>query len=129
MDGGLGSRPEHGRAAHAVLLCGDPDRFCLVPPATVIGGLPVAQAETDSRNLAVLHRVADNAVAIGPQSGHQRVVVGKGYRRKRWPHGLGPGALRRKGVEVRRDPTGQVIGLETVNRYQDQRRRGLPGLH
>ena len=110
------TRPEHRRAAHSPALGRDPERLGGVPPE---GVLRILHRELLARPRDVLHRVRDDAVAIGPEAGDERPVVREGLGGERRPHRRADPACGER-IEVRRHPARAVIGAEAVDRDEDR---------
>ncbi len=117
----FGPRPVHRRGAPPGPLHARPDRFGLLPPARILHRGAIGGREALPGQIRIGHRVVDDAVAIGPQAGDQRVVVRKRQRRKRGPHRRRVRALDQQAVQRRRQAAAQIGRTERIERDQDHR--------
>ena len=122
----LAARPEHGSGPYALLFGGDPDRLRLIPPEGIERLFRIAEREFHVWPARIDHRIADDAIIIGPLASDERVVIGKGLGRKTGPHRRA-GALGSDGRDVLADPTIQIVGAKAVDAYQDDRRGRVLG--
>ena len=117
-DFGFAAGPERRGGAETRPLCGDPDRLPF-PPAPVLDGRAIGEREPRAEE-RILHRVGDDAVMLGAESGDDRVVVGIGLRRKLRHQRGGTDTVAGERQEVRCSVELRVVPAEAVERDDDQ---------
>jgi hypothetical protein len=113
----LGARPEHGRRDVALTLCGDPQRLA-APPAAV--SRRRRRHRESLSNRCVEHVVGDNAVMLGIEPGHDRVVAGEGLGGELGNESLRPDARRGQCIKARRDRPVEVVPSPSIEGDEDQ---------
>jgi hypothetical protein len=86
-------------------------------PPEGVQRLVVVHPIRHARQARILHDILDDTVAVGPEAGDERLVVGEGLGREGGPHRPGDPAGGERG-EIGRDAALQIVRPEAVDRHE-----------
>ena len=118
IDRGFRANKKVSSGHHSGFLSGDPDWLTAIP-AAVLHGLAVAHCVEPGSVLA-RKLIAYQVVISWKQTSCNRIVIGKGQRRKDRDHALCPNTVGRDAIERRRVITILIIPAKTVNGNENQ---------